>query len=452
MHYTKDYKLNEVTPSKLILDLPGRVVISFIGLTLVLFTFSPMLFKTPNLFLTYVYAGLVLISFKLGYSSALKNEYQIAKNNNSRFRVKTENLRLLYVLVAVPPFIFYGLLLVEAIQYYGFSKIGDIFADLGANYSAKDELIDQMGETSVSQLHTILNLISFTQVSVFVFLTAFWSELNKTERLIGIAAGVVQALYYLTIGTMSGMLYLLVFLLSGLLIRKGIQALKYNSGASLQKEIRKAMPYLTAGGIGFFILMVVILAARAERVTIYPAFRYDQDSVVYGIFGNYIGDGFGVALAYVAQGWHGLGNTFEVDFEWTYGLSFGRALHEYYVRFLDVQIPSSIPSYPVRQQAITGYPAYVHWFTIYPWLASDFTFIGALVLNWMFAYAYGRSWLKAVSQRCVVNMTLFALLNVGCIFISANSQLLDSKTFFLALVAIALLMPLRRSISSFIYH
>jgi hypothetical protein len=172
---------------------------------------------------------------------------------------------------------------------------------------------------------------------------------------------------------------------------------------------------------------------------------YEQDSIVYKLLGERFGNAFCVALFYLYGGWYGLGNSLEMDFEWTQLHSFSRVLDSYLIRFFGES--GGALSYPVRQEIITGYPAYAYWHSIFPWFASDFTFVGTLLITSIFGAVYGWTWVKSIREGCLVSTSLFCMLSIGALFINANSQILDSKPLTLALAGLLVLMPFRRIIS-----
>ncbi len=189
--------------------------------------------------------------------------------------------------------------------------------------------------------------------------------------------------------------------------------------------------------------MVFNLSSRSERINVNLPLLYDDGSVIYRIFGHRIGDGIGLALAYISHGWYGLGKSFEVDFLWTQGLSFSRVLTSYYYRFAGI-VSEPIPlSYPVRQENLTGYPPFSYWSTAFPWLASDFTFAGALILMALFGAFYAKMWVGAVREGCLVSVTLFGLLTIGALFLNANMQITDNKMLMLAFMALCCMYPFR---------
>lgn len=407
----------------------------FILGTLLLFMFSPMAAQTPNLFFVLVYACLVVLSFWFGYILAYR-VYVHRYRERRWIVIHRGRFNLLLIALLLVPILVYSWQLRLAISYFGFPGLTSIFYDLGGNYFQKNELLDEIGSAAGGLFYSALNLLSFALIAGYVSLVVYWDRASLLAKLLGVSAAVIQLLFFLSIGTMSGVFYLAVCVVSGLIIQFISNGLSNEASLSFfRSRIRRAVIWGMVLVAAFFALMVVVLSSRSASIIIPARFKYDDDSLVYTIFGEEAGNGFGLALAYVSQGWHGLGNAFSVDFKWTYGLSIGRAISGYYYRFAGVEFPPQVLAYPVRQEAFSGYPAYVHWHTIFPWLASDVTFAGALVMTGIFAFMYGYVWLDAIKLRCPISASFFALLTIGVLFITANSQILDNKLLLLAFVA-----------------
>ncbi|MDR5725835.1 MAG: hypothetical protein RB191_00035 [Terriglobia bacterium] len=335
-----------------------------------------------------------------------------------------------------------------AFDYYRSIGIGSPVADLGASYFAKDILMKQIGHAYMGPIFALMNLLSFTQCAAYAVAAFRWRSLFLwTKATVMLSAG-ITVLFYLAIGTMSGVFHTLVLCTTGWLAAVNRKALATPETLALaDSRYGRLFAFAVATGLVFFSFIVLVLSSRAASLLINPLFLYRPDSLVYVVFGKNLGDGIGLASSYISQGWYGLSNTFAIDFHWTGGMSFSRIFADYYHRFFGPENAQPPLSYPLRQQYLTGYPAYRYWFTIFPWLASDFTFPGALLLSGLFGAIYGRMWIITVREGCLVSVSLFALLSIGVLFMNANSQILDDKSLFLALLGLLALYPIRYRIS-----
>jgi hypothetical protein len=427
-----------------IIHFPLFLVNTYIFLTLTLFYISPMFSEARNGYWSIAYGIAAMTCFSVGFMSA------------ARFALRTRGagppshrfLNYAILAMCVANLVYFVPLLRLSFSYYGFASIFDVTANLGENYHTKNKLMEELGSSHVGILFTLLNLFAFTHIAPYVLAQLYIRKINFIAVGALLLAGLLEIVFFLSIGTMSGLFYIIVLLGSGWLCRQYIFSL--DTRVATLKASRKRRKILLASGVVsllFFAFMIVSLASRADQnITFSVPVYYSQDSIIYKLLGQRLGDGFSIAIFYLANGWYGLGNSFDVDFHWTEFRSFSRVLDSYVARFLGETTQLLPQSYPVRQEMRSGYPAFAYWHTIFPWFASDFTFAGTLVVSMAFGALYGWSWVKAIREGCSVYASLFGLLSIGAIFINANSQILDNKQLALALVGLLMLIPLRRII------
>jgi hypothetical protein len=427
-----------------IISLPLFLVNTYIGLSLALFLISPMFPEARNALWAVAYGAAAMLCFSVGYKQAAN----LALHSTRPTEAARSLLNAAILSMCLANLIAFLPMLWSAMSYYGFASIFDIAADFGQNYRDKDKFIEELGYNNIGPLYTILNLASFTQVIPYVLFLFCWEKLNIVTIASIIISGLVILFFYISIGTMNGVFYLFIFTGLGWLAKRS--HLMYHSGETTQSiklQIRRILLVMGLLGGLFFVFMVIILSSRLERdINITLPLHYGYDAPIYSLLGRRLGDGFGMALAYISHGWYGLGNSLGMDFAWTEFRSFSRVLNSYVDRFsgIDTNIPPL--AYPVRQESLTGYPAFAYWHTIFPWFASDFTFAGTLFIFSGFGAIYGWSWKKTVHEGCVIYASLFSLLTIGALFINANSQILDNKFLTLALIGIILLIPFRKKI------
>jgi hypothetical protein len=428
-----------------ILSLPLFLINFYIFTSLLLFMISPMISEAHNAFWSIAYGIAAMLCFSFGYIWTSRRAFHHARQAKpSRFWLNSAVLAMCVAnLIYMLPMLWF------AFSYYGFQSFNDMINDLGQNYRSKDRFIEELGYRNIGLIYTILNIFAFTQIVPYVLLM-FCSERLKNLTIFAIViSGVVTIMFYLSIGTMAGIFYIAVLVGCGWLARRSRLALySGHTIEALTMQRRRFLIVMAILGAAFFCFMVIILSSRLERdIVVTLPFHYDYDSPIYSIFGRRIGDGFGIALSYISAGWYGLGNSFMLEFEWTEFRSFSRVFTTYVNRFSGIDTDLAPLSYPVRQESITGYPAFAYWHTIFPWFASDFTFAGTLLIFVGFGAVYGWSWVTAVREGCLVSVSLFSLLTIGALFINANSQILDNKILSLALLAFLMSLPIRKFVS-----
>lgn len=431
-----------------IANLPILMVASYLFFSIFVFLISPMFPFADSGFLAIAYGIVAISCFCGGYLYYVRRVI----DRDVQIELGTSKLDALIIIMSLQVIIYYIPQIRLAVSYYGLNLI-EFFADIGQNYLNKDDFIDELSQAALGPFYTLVNILSFTQVAIFVIAPFRWNSISIFSKLAYVSAALIVVFFYITIGTMSGIFYVLMLSLCGWLASRQLDSLSSLEKIEVSsKKIAKMLFWTVISVLLFFVFMVYALSSRATRITVELPGFYDKQSLVYRILGQEYGDGFSLALAYVGHGWYGLNNSLDLDFVWTYGLSSSRAIADYYYRFAGIENPTIPLSYPVRQENFTGYPAFAYWHTIFPWLASDVTFPGALILTILFGIAYAKVWLAAIREGCLISATLFGLMSIGAFFMNANSQILDSKTLTLALFALCLMYPFRRSINRWILH
>lgn len=145
---------------------------------------------------------------------------------------------------------------------------------------------------------------------------------------------------------------------------------------------------------------------------------------------------YATILTYPTQGYYGLSLCLTTPFEWTYGLGASRGLNSIVNQLLP-SIPILVSrTYPLRAEAIYGYPGLANWHTIFPWLASDLTYFGALLYMGIVAYVFGKCWVQAIEYSNPLSFILLTLLSIQYLFVPANNQLFISRGDSLATIVI----------------
>lgn len=428
-----------------IIALPLLLINGYIGLSLACFVVSPMFEEARNKYWSLAYGAVAMAVFSFGYLRAARGA---AMRRERRANPPSVFLNALLCAMCVANLAYFVPMLRLSFNYYGFSAIADLISNLGQNYRDKGDLMEEIGLSALGPVYTLLNLAAVSQIAPYTLLLFSRDRLYGATVACIVASAGVTILYYLSIGTMSGIFYIVVLIGSGWFLRQYVYSVDDVNALRIASRRRiTTVVIAAAASCLFFVLMVVILSSRLEKdMVVSLPYTYDYDSPVYAILGQRYGDGLGVALSYIATGWFGLGNSFDVEFQWTEGLSFSRVLTSYIERFSDGEAVLKPLSYPVRQEMMSGYPAFAYWHTIFPWLASDFTFLGALLVFGLMGAFYGRVWVTAIREGCLVSASLFGLLTIGALFINANSQILDNKTLTLGLLGLLALLPFRRRI------
>lgn len=275
-----------------------------------------------------------------------------------------------------------------------------------------------------------------------------WRDLKKYTRctlIIILLADFIYDLFY--IGTQKGLFSYIVYALMIYVI----------------KIVRKKGSFHIRDVIltSLVVLMVIflfsnILNARLEYwgsskpLTISTGLTYNLNHPLLRLVPDDYRYQIAVILAYPTQGYYGLSLCLSTPFEWTYGIGASRGLNS-----IINQVIPSIPiiidkTYPLRAEAIFGYPGLAQWHTIFPWLASDLTFIGALLYMGFVALIYMKCWKQVIEYNNPISFVLLTLLTIQYIFVPANNQLFISRGGSLGTIVVFLIWLTKNKKTNFV--
>ncbi|MDD3029615.1 MAG: hypothetical protein PHS57_04975, partial [Alphaproteobacteria bacterium] len=156
---------------------------------------------------------------------------------------------------------------------------------------------------------------------------------------------------------------------------------------------------------------------------------------------------FGMATAYLAQGYYGLSLTLNHTFEPMYGLGHSPVLMMYVAPRVSADFPNRSYLYKGAQE---GWSDKSHWSTIVAWLANDISFYGVPFFFLIFGFFWARAWRETVEANSLLSLPFFCLGGILLLYFPANNQLAGTlgsyatTIFWFLLWVGARFAPLRR--------
>jgi hypothetical protein len=400
----------------------------FIALTIWFHLFGPWAYADESLWVLFAFMGLFVGLILLGYRSGLKNHIiikpEIAISNRVLFKALGVSL--------VTSLCIKGSVLINNFASGGGANLTDSIANAGKVYA--EALSRNRGLTEVSlvgQIETLSGILTQTAIIGGFF---YFSKMKPLLRIL--------------FWSLIGVIFLNAILFRGTQIAFG-SMLIYGLSVASVISIRNRQPLLNWKLVSAIALMLFLFAhIQASRLEAYgvgidnfplnPLISIKKDHWFFIVFGRSTGFVFAIMTQYFSMGYYGLSLCLNLDFVWTHGLGSSMALSSYAHQYFGAaeQLQNS---YPLRLEAINGWPALMYWQTTFPWLAGDFTWAGTLLLFCMLAYCYAISLKEAVNHHNFLSMMLVANLNIMWLFVPANNQLMQTRESTIAFLALLLL-------------
>lgn len=419
-------------------NLPLYLFGGYVLITLLTAIWGPVILIGLNTSAVAAYMSLFLLMFCSGYliGSTLKVKVATgglaAKRNVVFKRVVLPSIYLAFIFKLYE----FADALIGGNLSLSFSSLGQNYVDTYSSY------VRGSGGYGISY---VVGLFFYFPLLVSLILGPyFFGHLTRNQK-----AAVILTIFLIIIvntlgqGKQKQIGDIFIFLSSVAIVRFGK---KLNNSAQMRRiKYRKGKYYLAAAlaAIMFVSAFVAVLDSRYNALGIdvsnisakqHNLIQYDLDHAVFEVFGDRRGFALTAFSGYLSGGYLGLSLSFEQPFEWTYGFGHSYAMTVLFGKLIGLPI-SVEDSYPYRVGETTGWGV-SKWHSVFPWLASDLSFPGVLVFFFFFAFVYGKCWREAVIYHNPLSVLLFAVLNLGLVFVPANNQLFHTPESFIAVVSI----------------
>jgi len=373
-------------------------------------------------------------AFAVGYllkGRTLKGAQDVAVERTSPGQVK--QLRLITAASALY-FLIYGLAMLAEYGVGDSRQILSALRDPGSAYLAKFDVYDQqIASGATNPIVQALTLLAVLSTPLVPFLIVHLRSLTADVILFAALGLAVYALFFLSIGTLSGLGNLLIFATVAYLVTK--------ARSKQRRRRRWSTAAIVIAAIAFAGYMAYNQASRLHATG--AKHTFEPNPVVARFVGENLASGVTVMAFYPTHGYQGLAYNLQTPFRWTHGLGASRALDSYWSQYgLGDSVAGK--TYPARTEQRTGWPADTYWATIYPWLASDLTFPGTVLFMGFLGWWLASLWFEAVVKNDKLALLLLCQLAMLIVFVPANNQLGISRVSLVAVTSVLALYALKR--------
>ena len=403
--------------------------------TVVLFVLGPLMQRVTNPLTLLSYVSLAHLAVLAGYRVGIQRRF--GKHHSLKPRVVFSDLALSILLAAGALHLALSALWnIYSVQTGGASSLVEALQNPGEAYLRRNLVLDR-GVQSVGLLFQVLNLSSALSMTVVPLLVVHWKRLSALVRWPAILAVIGDGIYYLLIGTQKGIGDIVIVAGASLLVKSYDFASTTAAKPRIAREVRLLVVMLVTCA-----LFLGYMASNSVSRT--DAFGSGESELVAeapspvlaAIFGDRLGYGLEVALAYPSHGYYGLSCNLDTPFQWTYGFGAIRALNDYKLQYVGGE-DQLYNTYPARTEMRTGWSWGTYWSTIYPWLASDLTYPGAVVFMGWIGFLFARFWIESILDSNVLSLVLFTQLSILFVYVPANFQLGISKMSLLGVIVLS---------------
>lgn len=432
--------------------LPLKVSLAYLLGTLGLFLLTPFSAQAENLPALILFLLLATACFTVGYHLSI-----VQSRRYQSFRPEVRQLSTSIKVLVVASSLWFLTFSLASLAEYGASSFSDILhaaQNPSASYFAKFDVYAEQQATGRTSLPIQLSVLAGALYAVLIpFTVCYWRQLSTALRSIALVSALSYVAYFVFIGTQKGVGDLLIMAFAALAacalpIRKESKDSVAKSQATPRSKAATArwtFAVVILFSVGFVGYMANNQGDRIEGLSI--AGKFEPNPAVTAVFGEKFSRGLAVASYYPTNGYIGLSKNLTVPFVWAGGLGGAPALGSYKTQYFGGDDPAEL-SYPVRTEAITGWPAGQYWSTIYPWLASDLSFPGAALFMSAVGWFMARMWLGARLERDPLSLILFCQTAIFIAYVPANNQLMSSRYTALGIITLLSIYVVRRLIGN----
>ncbi len=397
--------------------LPLIFVETYLLVTLLLYFFGPVNFKTHNL-------GFFLVLLFLYHSAFILGYWVAKKLYKPRFNFKSARFspKLYYATLILSTFMvllnYKNLMLTNSIIPYNlFKDVSYGITNPGLAYTERQvQLMD--GVTSGSRLLNILSIfLAFTKL-FFIFLCIhFWKDLSRIKKL----QFTLYCLLFISAGFSSGtnsvIFIFFIFFVSALMLKLYLDRSKYLKRAVLILGSSLMLPILffgyimsrRGGGFDYFAGTSPLGDISGPEST--PDLVGIFDLLYYSwVWLNY----------YVVQGYYGFSLILNLDWKWTYG--FGNSA--FLQRQVQVLTGIDISELSFQSRISEYWDVTAQWHSFYGQFANDFGLEGVIVFMFILGFFLSRAWDSVIIEDSFYGRGLLVLCPLMFIFFPANNLVL----------------------------
>lgn len=412
---------------------PLVIVETYLWLTLLIYFFGPVHFKTHNPFLFLGLMAFYLLMFAFGYVVALFKIERGPLRRKERYFSK----RLFYVSFLLGVVMILGtyrnIMLTDSfIPYDIFKDVARGISEPGLVYTERMSRL-AAGETSGSRLFNVVSLgFSFTKLFFLFVCLYFWSELDAFKKVLAVC----YSLLFLSTGFASGtnapiFLFTIFSAASAaciMFVRRDRNLGKYLGwiGVILCFPVL-AFGYVMSkrgGGFDYFsgsspLGDVSVSLMAPELDGIFSMFFYSL------VWLNY----------YLVQGYYGFSLVLNFEHNWTYGFGSSVFLQRQFEMLFGIDISND--TFQARVSHLWDVNA--QWHSFYGQVANDVGLIGVGLLMFLLGFFLCKVWISSIYQNSFYGLSLLPIFCILIIFIPANNQVFGYIDTFSYAVLVSIL-------------
>ncbi|MCU1431283.1 MAG: hypothetical protein JWP95_388 [Actinotalea sp.] len=406
-----------------------RITVGWLVSTYLLFLVSGRAAEAPDLVTLTLFVAATIVAFVIGYRarSARFRSQPHAPGAPSASDAATAR-RLIALSAAY--YACYGLALLAQYGGSGVTEIVRGVLDPGTSYVARLRTSETFAGQESAAVQ-VLTLLAVASTPLVPFIMLYWRRTGRVLRSLALVGLLLYGAYWLYIGTLKG--------LGDISVYAGVALLVMRSGQWPDRiAILSRRRTIALGVVVALAFIGYMTYNQAERLAASSIAAYEPNPVVAAVFGEQIGRGFTVTLAYPSHGYLGLAHNLGTPFHWTEMRGSSRALDSYLEQYFGSESVAD-ETYPARTESRTGWPAGMYWATIYPWLASDLTFPGAVVLMGLVGWWMAKLWYETAVQRDKWSLLLLCQVGILVAYIPANNQVVLTRPGLIGAASLAIL-------------
>lgn len=410
--------INISTLSGIFKYLPIIIVMSYLLMTIIFFTFGPNEWPIKNPVKLYTFLFFANTSLLIGYILGTKKRKLVYRCKSFR-----------------PLFRFSLLVYFLFLPITSYARTGNVIPDVlnaitnfgKAYYESKKVAWPEYLRMMVSPA-----LIACVPLGIYK-----WDQLRRLEKILLL----FSIIYYISIDISRGKNksladYLIIFTM--ILMLKKIKLFIDKTGSyvfHLNKRMLRIliMYFIIISLLGWVFFNYFTMVISSRTYSLYNSFTGNTiqiDNVLLAPFKTEL-QKYGAAklMAYLSQGYYGLSLALDKPFHFSYGIGYSLFLLENAEEILGLSNVKKLTySYKLYDD---NWPTGRVWSSFYVWPASDITFFGVILLMFIIGFIYATVWLESLLSNDHISLIIFSLLNILLFYIPANNQLFqEGETFF----------------------
>ena len=398
--------------------IPLTIIIGFNFFTLFIFFTAPILWKTNNMFLFFLFAlicqGLIALGYKIGYDKYSARDV----SKKPLFTLSNERLNFIFIFYAATFLIKYAYLLRYAIfDIRGMVSV--LLIGLAAPTNGYALTLDSTIPYTVSW--TLYFIISIINNSFFIIGFIKWRDMNRAKKYAFLFFVFIEIFYWMGRGTNFGVISIITTLLFSMMYK-----LK-----SIKLSFRQIVLYgsltivLLIGSIAVFSFNMNSRRGGAELS--YDQFDFgksyvDENSAAFAVVPVALHDTYMYVVSYLSQGYYHTCLAFDLSFQSTYFLGGNPALIAL-ASIAHIDVWENTYVYRLKDK---GVDPLVNWHSAYTWYANDVSFFGVPVVLFIIGYLLGISWTFSLNQNDFLSKIVFIVLGNMLLYLFANNTYLSS--------------------------